>query len=182
MEYQGILCGSNPLYQDNESARKLKVNERTSAGQKSCYINIRYFWVKDVIAREKLEVKHCPTESMLADFFTKPLQGGLFRRLRDVVMGFEHTDTLLTLSPSKERVEGTNISKGYEPSGPSDVTSNKTCKKVPNGQTNCERPSYADVVASQKNKALTTSDQNNEQNIERCSPKEFCSSNRSLIN
>lgn len=32
-------------------------------------------------------MKHCPTERMIADFFTKPLQGKLFRFLRDIVMG-----------------------------------------------------------------------------------------------
>jgi len=34
-----------------------------------------------------LKVIYCPTEEMLADFFTKPLQGALFREFRDVVMG-----------------------------------------------------------------------------------------------
>ena len=31
---------------------------------------------------------------MLADFFTKPLQGNLFRRFRDVILGYSHVDTL----------------------------------------------------------------------------------------
>jgi hypothetical protein len=34
-----------------------------------------------------MEVTHCPTEQMLADFFTKPSQGSLFRKFRDVIMG-----------------------------------------------------------------------------------------------
>ena len=43
---------------------------------------------------------------MLADFFTKPLQGNLFRRFRDVVLGRCHTDTLTFVSdgPFEERV------------------------------------------------------------------------------
>ena len=32
-------------------------------------------------------MKHCTTERMIADFFTKPLQGKLFRFIRDIVMG-----------------------------------------------------------------------------------------------
>ncbi len=32
---------------------------------------------------------------MLADFFTKPLQGSLFRKFSDVVLGYKHIDTLL---------------------------------------------------------------------------------------
>lgn len=40
---------------------------------------------------------HCPTGEMLADFFTKPLQGELFRRLEAVVMGHKHVETLKDL-------------------------------------------------------------------------------------
>ena len=44
---------------------------------------------------------------MLADFFTKPLQGSLFNKMRDVIMGKKHVDSLRDeLPPSaKERVE-----------------------------------------------------------------------------
>ena len=38
-----------------------------------------------------IDTVYCPTEDMLADFFTKPLQGSLlrelFRKFRDIVMG-----------------------------------------------------------------------------------------------
>ena len=37
---------------------------------------------------------YCPTAKMIADFFTKPLQGNLFRKLRDVVMGHKHITEL----------------------------------------------------------------------------------------
>ena len=40
---------------------------------------------------------------MLADFFTKPLNGALFQRFKAVIMGHAHISTLL--SSSKERVE-----------------------------------------------------------------------------
>ena len=32
---------------------------------------------------------------MIADFFTKPLTGSLFVKLRDVVMGYKHINNLL---------------------------------------------------------------------------------------
>ena len=31
---------------------------------------------------------------MLADFFTKPLQGSLFQKMRDIVQGFQTVDIL----------------------------------------------------------------------------------------
>jgi len=48
---------------------------------------------------------------MLADFFTKPLQGELFRRFKEVVMGHKHVSTLkdLIVPTAQERV-GSDIS------------------------------------------------------------------------
>jgi hypothetical protein len=31
---------------------------------------------------------------MLADYFTKPLEGALFRKFRDVILGYKHVDSL----------------------------------------------------------------------------------------
>ena len=95
---QGYVVESNIFYQDNQSAILLEKNGRSSCGEKSRHINIRYFFIKDVLKREKITVAHCPTESMIADYFTKPLQGKLFTTLRDIIMG-------LIPYPTKECVE-----------------------------------------------------------------------------
>ena len=34
-----------------------------------------------------MELIHCPTERILSDFYTKPLQGSLFIKIRDIIMG-----------------------------------------------------------------------------------------------
>jgi hypothetical protein len=49
---------------------------------------------------------YCPTEQMLAEFFTKPLQGSIFKKFRAVIMGHEHIDSLKVTQPttSQERV------------------------------------------------------------------------------
>ena len=50
---------------------------------------------------------------MLADFFTKPLQGSLFHRFINVLMGFEHISTLqrtIDSTSSPELKEGVEIS------------------------------------------------------------------------
>ena len=43
---------------------------------------------------------------MVADFFTKPLQGNLFRKFKAVIMGYKHIDSLKESVPipSQERV------------------------------------------------------------------------------
>ena len=45
---------------------------------------------------------------MLADFLSKPLQGGLFRKFRDVLLGHAHFSTLRFPAglPGEERVAG----------------------------------------------------------------------------
>ncbi len=79
---QGYELDENLFQQDNMSAIRLEKNGRASAGQKSRHINIRYFWIMDRLESEGITVEHCPTLQMLADFFTKPLQGSLFRKFR----------------------------------------------------------------------------------------------------
>ena len=36
-----------------------------------------------------MKVRHCPTEQMIADFYTKPIQGKQFCKLRNVIMGHD---------------------------------------------------------------------------------------------
>jgi hypothetical protein len=106
MEEQGYPISQCFLEQDNESAIKLEKNGRSSCGPKSRHINIRYFFIKDRIKTEGITIRHCPTLKMLADFFTKPLQGTLFRKFRNVILGYEHVDTLTELvdTAAQERV------------------------------------------------------------------------------
>ena len=94
---QGYTLKRDIIYQDNESATKMKSNGRKSCGEKSSHINIRYFFIKDVLKRENIELIHYPTERMIADVYTKPLQGFLFRKMRDIVM-------ILTSFSDEERV------------------------------------------------------------------------------
>ena len=88
MTAQGYPPSTNILEQDNESAIKLEVNGRTSAGAKSRHLDIRYFWInKENLEDFNIKVRHCRTLKMLADFFTKPLQGLLFRIFCDIILG-----------------------------------------------------------------------------------------------
>jgi hypothetical protein len=107
LEAQGYTLKENVFHQDNKSTIRFEKNGRKSCGPNSRHIDIRYFFIKDRIDIEGIEVKHCPTEQMLADFFTKPLQGSLFRKFREVIMGHKHVDSLKEIVPtaSQERVE-----------------------------------------------------------------------------
>jgi hypothetical protein len=93
------------LYQDNESAIRLERNGRRSCGQKTRHVDIRYFHLKDLIQRGIIDLEYCPTKITIGDFFTKPLQGADFRRLKEVVMGRISVADFVAAYTAKERVE-----------------------------------------------------------------------------
>ena len=115
MESQGYTLHSNLLWQDNWGAQKMAENGKMSCLSKSRHIAIKFFWITDRVKQGLLHVHHCPTDIMLADFFTQPLQGKKFIMFRRVIMGWDHASTLWQYAlknngpgeivPSKERVE-----------------------------------------------------------------------------
>jgi hypothetical protein len=50
-------------------------------------LNIRYFFMTDQIERGNVIVEYCPTGEMVADYFSKPLQGQLFKKFHRAIMG-----------------------------------------------------------------------------------------------
>jgi hypothetical protein len=87
MKAQGIKVSDNILYQDNKSAILLEKNGRASSSKRTKHIEIRYYYVADCIEKGDLTVVWCPTDKMIADFLTKPLQGRMFIQFRNVLMG-----------------------------------------------------------------------------------------------
>jgi hypothetical protein len=78
LKEQGYETKGTILYQDNKSTMIWMKNGRQSLGKRAKHINVRYFFVKDRIEKGEIKVEHCPTDDMMADFFTKPLQGQNF--------------------------------------------------------------------------------------------------------
>ena len=87
MKAQGIEVRDNILYQDNKSAMLLETNGRASSSKRTKHINIRYYYVADRVAKGDLRIVWCPTDNMIADFLTKPLQGKAFIEFRNLLMG-----------------------------------------------------------------------------------------------
>ena len=113
MEAQGFVIEENIIFQDNQSAIKVEDNEKMSSEQKTNHMDNRYFGSR-ILQSEGIKVDYCPTENMIADFFTKPLQGDLFKKFRDIVIWYKHISTLHEDdkdSSSQERV-GKDVSKG----------------------------------------------------------------------
>ena len=99
-----IRSKKKQLEQDNQSTIKLLKNGRTFAGKQSQHIAIRYFWIVDRLKKEQVEIEYCPTGIMLGDFFTKPLQGSLFKKMQDVVMDLQPITILKTEKELKRKI------------------------------------------------------------------------------
>ena len=84
---QGLRLNQNILLQDNLSAKTLMEKGRISCGKRSWAINIRYFAIKDYCDRGELKIEHCPTDVMVGDYMTKPLQGMKFKNFRKLILG-----------------------------------------------------------------------------------------------
>ncbi|CAJ1938626.1 unnamed protein product [Cylindrotheca closterium] len=87
MEWQGYPIEKNILYQDNKSVILLEENGRKSTGKRSRAINIRYFFITDQVEKGNVKIEYCPTDNVIADFMTKPLQGEKFCKCRDLILG-----------------------------------------------------------------------------------------------
>ena len=89
LEAQGYEIKENIVFQDNMSAIQLEKNGLASAGKRSRHLNIRLFFMTDLIKRKELTVQYCPTEEMDADYMTKPTQGQTFVKFRNRTLYIE---------------------------------------------------------------------------------------------
>ena len=94
MEAQGYKLKDSVIYQDNKSAILMEVNGRNSCTGNSRHIDIRYFWIKDRVDNKEVRIEYLPTHILLADYYTKPLQGSRFRVLREYIMGWRPIEDL----------------------------------------------------------------------------------------
>ena len=86
--YQGYEKTPVRLEQDNMSCIALLQKGESTAAATKC-IDVKRFWISDYIKRGEVVVEYVPTLEMTADYFTKPLQGSLFNKLRDRIMGVQ---------------------------------------------------------------------------------------------
>ena len=88
LEELGFHVKTPILLQDNKSTIELLVRGRPTSRQTK-HIGIRYFFINDLITREQIRIEYCPTEEMLGDLMTKPLQGSQFIYLRNIILGHQ---------------------------------------------------------------------------------------------
>ena len=71
----------------NKSTILLEKKGRVAACRRSQAINIRYFSIKDHVEKKELQIESCPTNLMVGDLISKPLQGEKFQKFRKLILG-----------------------------------------------------------------------------------------------
>ena len=72
------------IQQDNKSAIHLATNGRNNAS-KARHILINAFWITEQIENKTYKIIYCPSETIIADIFTKPIFGARFKQLRNII-------------------------------------------------------------------------------------------------
>ena len=68
------------LQEDNKSTIALAKNQHTHGRTK--HIDIKYHFIRDMVESGRIKLQYCPSESMIADIFTKGLSIKQFENLR----------------------------------------------------------------------------------------------------
>ena len=76
------------VWHDNQSVITMLTTGFTG-NQRSRHINIRYYFAKDYIDKGVIAIRYKSTNDMIADVLTKPLMGGHFKLLRDIMLGIK---------------------------------------------------------------------------------------------
>ena len=92
LEAQGYKVHENTVFQDNQSTILLEKNGKRSSSRRMHHNSICYFFVTDHIQSKEVVVKYCLIDEMLANMFTKPLQGAAFCRFRTAVLNLPDPD------------------------------------------------------------------------------------------
>jgi KUP system potassium uptake protein len=87
LESQGLQVKAALVKQDNQSTIAM-IDKGASTSERTRHVTSRYFWVKDRISTGELKVEYQPTQEMIADILTKPLQGERFISLRSKLLNW----------------------------------------------------------------------------------------------
>ena len=71
------------MYEDNSGCVKLSKEQKKDSRTK--YIDIRHNFIQENVKNGQIQVEYLPTESMIADIFTKPLGRIKFEKFREAL-------------------------------------------------------------------------------------------------
>jgi len=126
---QGLYVPTTTIHQDNKSTILLAENGRASSSKRTRHLNVRYNYITDQVKKGHVKVAFCATQEILADFFTKPLQGALFMRMRQKILNLPSSPSaaihrsVLEERTNKEEVKDSFSGEGSDnPAGKANKT------------------------------------------------------------
>ena len=82
------------IFEDNMALIDLIKRGKVSSGVTK-HISAKYYYSKDLIRRNIIQFKYCPTELMIADILTKPLSKILFIKLKKMLHNHDNDEGIL---------------------------------------------------------------------------------------
>jgi hypothetical protein len=73
------------MYEDNKSAIQIVANGNDKGRTK--HMDVRYHLIRELVQSNTIQVQYMPTESMVADILTKPLDSKLFLKFQTDLLG-----------------------------------------------------------------------------------------------
>ncbi|KAG7373398.1 reverse transcriptase RNA-dependent DNA polymerase [Nitzschia inconspicua] len=90
LHHQGFENVTTTIYRDNTSTMKLETNGRESASKRTRHLDIKYFYITDLVKRKEVQLEYCPTKLVMADYMTKPVTGTTFYKLKRMITNIHH--------------------------------------------------------------------------------------------
>jgi hypothetical protein len=72
----------------------LEENGKASSEKCTHHFHMKFFYITNLINRNKIQIKYCPTENMIVDYMMKPLVGVKFERLCNLIMNLLSKTTI----------------------------------------------------------------------------------------
>ena len=117
LEQQGHKQPPAVIYQDNQSTIQLIRNGRSNS-ERTRHVDIRYFFLHDRMNALDIDIQYLSTREMIADILTKPLQGELFRRMRNGILNLGEqyeNSTWSTCGETMSQMAATTVHREYTP-------------------------------------------------------------------
>ena len=91
--FNGIPIGRETvMQQDNQAAIKMEEYGKASCSKRTRHLDIKYFYITNHIKNGNIRVEYCPSKKSTADYMTKAVQGSLFVKFQNRILGLDDED------------------------------------------------------------------------------------------
>ena len=94
------------IQQDNTAAIRMERFGKRSSTKRTRHLSIRYYYITNLLKEGFITaITYMPIAEMVSDYLTKPLQGSVFRKHRNCILGITEMEEAEALQSYKSMVE-----------------------------------------------------------------------------